>query len=145
VQQLLTEGVPVEHRGKDGSICTSRIWLVDFEHPQNNDWLAVNQFTVVENGKNRRPDVLVFVNGFPLWLLELKNPADPNATLKHAWNQIQTYRSDIPAVFTSNAVTLISGGISAVSSAKGRLGLGYVACVAPGVLSLLGCERREHA
>jgi type I restriction enzyme R subunit len=116
VHQLLTEGVPVEHRGKDGSIRTSRIWLIDFEHPQNNDWLAVNQFTVVENGKNRRPDVLVFVNGLPLGLLELKNPAAANATLKHAWNQIQTYRSDIPAVFTVNAVTLISDGTSAAMS-----------------------------
>ena len=108
--------MPVEHRGKDGSIRTSRIWLIDFEHPQNNDWLAVNQFTIVENGKKRRPDVLVFVNGLPLGLLELKNPADKNATLKDAWNQIQTYRSDIPAVFTANAVTLISDGTSAAMS-----------------------------
>jgi type I restriction enzyme R subunit len=116
VHQLLTEGVPVEHRGKDGSIRTRRVWLMDFEDPQNNDWLAVNQFTVVENGKNRRPDVLVFTNGLPLGLLELKNPAKVNATLKHAWNQIQTYRSDIPAVFTANAVTLISDGTSAAMS-----------------------------
>ena len=116
VHQLLTQGAPVEHRGKDGSIRTSRIWLIDFEHPQNNDWLAVNQFTIVENGKNRRPDVLVFINGLPLGLLELKNPANANATLKHAWNQIQTYRSNIPAVFTANAVTLISDGTSAAMS-----------------------------
>ena len=66
-------------------------WLIDFEHPENNDWLAVNQFTVVEN-KNRRPDIVVFVNGIPLALFELKNLADENATLQGAWNQIQTYR-----------------------------------------------------
>ena len=63
----------------------------------NNDWLAVNQFTVVEDGKNRRPDIVVFVNGMPLGLLELKNLADEHATLKGAWNQVQTYRNDIPA------------------------------------------------
>jgi type I restriction enzyme R subunit len=116
VHQLLTQGVPVEYREKDGSIRTSRIWLIDFEDLKNNDWLAINQFTVVENGKNRRPDILVFINGMPLGLLELKNPADTNATLKGAWNQVQTYRNDIPAVFTANAVTLISDGMSAAMS-----------------------------
>lgn len=75
LHKLITEGVPVEHRGDDGLLRTTRLWLVDFDEPANNDWVAVNQFTIVENGKNRRPDVLVMVNGLPLALLELKNPA----------------------------------------------------------------------
>ncbi|PBC38602.1 deoxyribonuclease HsdR [Rhodococcus sp. ACS1] len=116
VHKLLMEGVPVEHRGGDAAVRTSRINLIDVESPANNDWLAVNQFTIVENGKNRRPDVVVFVNGIPLGLFELKNLADEHATLRGAWNQIQTYRKDIPALFTPNAVTIISDGISAAMS-----------------------------
>ena len=116
IHQLLTEGVPVEHRASDGSVRTSLVWLVDWDDPSNNDWLVVNQFTVVENNRNRRPDVLVFVNGLPLGLVELKNPGDENATLKGAWNQIQTYRHDIPSVFTPNAITVISDGTSASMS-----------------------------
>ena len=116
VHKLLTKGVPVEHRGKDGMVRTEQIKLIDFDHPDNNDWLVVNQFTVIENGKNRRPDIVVFINGLPLGLLELKNLADENATLKGAWNQIQTYRHDIPSVFLHNAATVISDGISASMS-----------------------------
>jgi len=116
LHQLITEGVPVEHRDDDGQLRTTSLWLVDFEEPSNNDWLAVNQFTIVENGKNRRPDVLVIVNGLPLALLELKNPAAEHATLKSAWNQVQTYRHDIPSVFVPNAVTVISDGTSAAMS-----------------------------
>lgn len=112
VHKLITEGVPVEHRGSDGRIRTTRVWLVDFEHPEHNDWLAVNQFTIIEEGKNRRPDIVVFVNGLPMGLLELKNSADQNATLKNAWNQIQTYRKDIPSLFVPNAITVLSDGIS---------------------------------
>lgn len=112
VHRLLVDGVPVEYRGEDGLLRTVNIRLIDFDSPANNDWLAVNQFTVVQE-KNRRPDVLVFVNGIPLGLLELKNPANEHATLKSAWNQVQTYRDDIPAVFTPNAVTVISDGTSA--------------------------------
>lgn len=112
VYKLITEGVPVEHRGGDGQIRTTRVWLVDFEHPEHNDWLAVNQFTIVEEGKNRRPDIVVFLNGLPVGLLELKNSADQNATLKNAWNQIQTYRNDIPSLFVPNALTVLSDGIS---------------------------------
>jgi type I restriction enzyme R subunit len=115
VHKLLIDGIPIEHRGPDGQVRTAYVRLIDFDNPGNNDWLAVNQFTVVQ-GKNRRPDVLVFVNGIPLALLELKNPADEHATLKNAWNQVQTYRSDIPAVFTPNAVTVISDGTSAAMS-----------------------------
>lgn len=114
--QLITEGVPIEHRGDDGQLRTTSLWLVDFDEPSNNDWVAVNQFTIIENGKNRRPDVLVMINGLPLALLELKNPAAEHATLKSAWNQVQTYRHDIPSVFVPNAVTVISDGTSAAMS-----------------------------
>ncbi|ASE11153.1 type I restriction endonuclease subunit R [Kocuria rhizophila] len=116
LHKLITEGVPVEHRGDDGLLRTTRLWLMDFDEPENNDWVAVSQFTIVENGKNRRPDVLVMVNGLPLSLLELKNPAAEHATLKSAWNQVQTYRHDIPSVFVPNAVTVISDGTSAAMS-----------------------------
>lgn len=116
LHQLITEGVPVEHRDEDGALRTTRLWLVDFERPENNDWVAINQFTIVHNGKARRPDVLVMVNGMPLALLELKNPAAEHATLKSAWNQVQTYRQDIPSVFVPNAVTVISDGTSAAMS-----------------------------
>ena len=116
VHQLITEGVPVEHRGVDGAVRTMRIWLIDYDEPSNNDWVAINQFTIIENGKNRRPDVIVFVNGIPLGLLELKNPTDEHATLKGAWNQLQTYRHDIPLLFIPNAVAVISDGTSAAMS-----------------------------
>lgn len=116
VHRLLVDGVPVEHRDASGAVRTASIRLIDFDSPGNNGWLAVNQFTIVEN-KTRRPDVLVFVNGIPLGLLELKNPADEHATLRSAWNQVRTYRADIPSVFVPNAVTVISDGTSAAMSA----------------------------
>ena len=116
VHKLITEGVPVEHRGEDGQVRTTRVWLVDFEQPERNDWLAINQFTIIENGKNRRPDVIVFLNGIPVGLLELKNSAAEHATLRNAWNQVQTYRKDIPSLFVPNAVTVISDGISSAMS-----------------------------
>lgn len=116
LHQLITEGVPVEHRDDDGQLRTTSLWMVDFDEPSNNDWVVANQFTIVENGTNRRPDVLVMVNGLPLALLELKNPAAEHATLKSAWNQVQTYRHDIPSVFVPNAVTVISDGTSAAMS-----------------------------
>lgn len=116
VHKLLTEGVPVECRADDGSVRTTSVWLIDFDNPANNDWLAVNQFTITEGGKNRRPDVLVFVNGMPLGLIELKNLAAEAATLKKAHTKIANYRTDIPSVFTANAVTVISDGTSAAMS-----------------------------
>ncbi|QOD94080.1 type I restriction endonuclease subunit R [Chryseoglobus sp. 28M-23] len=116
VHKLITGGVPVEHRGADGAVRTVRIGLIDYDDPTNNDWVAINQFTIIENGKNRRPDVIVFVNGIPLGLLELKNPTDEHATLKGAWNQLQTYRHDIPSLFLPNAVAVISDGTSAAMS-----------------------------
>lgn len=116
LHQLLVTGAPVETTGEDGRPTTLRLRLVDFDDPENNDWRALNQFTVVEGGHNRRPDVLVFLNGLPVGLMELKNPADEKATLRNAWNQIQTYRKQIPSVFIPNAVTVISDGTSAAMS-----------------------------
>jgi type I restriction enzyme R subunit len=116
VHRLLIDGVPVEHRGEDGALRTDRVRLIDFDIPTNNDFVAVNQFTIVADGRTRRPDVVVFINGIPIALLELKNLADEHATLKAAWNQVQTYRHDIPAVFVPNALTVISDGSSAAMS-----------------------------
>ncbi|MGV0838486.1 type I restriction endonuclease subunit R [Mycolicibacterium thermoresistibile] len=116
VHRLLTEGVPVEYRDSDGSVRTTSVWLIDFDDPTNNDWLVVSQYTIVEAGRQRRPDVLVFVNGLPLALLELKNLASEAATLKRAYTKVQNYRTDIPSVFTANAVTVISDGTSAAMS-----------------------------
>jgi len=95
---------------------TVRVLLIDFEQPATNDWVAVNQFTILHRGKKRRPDIVAFVNGIPLALFELKNLANEHATLKSAWNQIQTYRGDIPVLFTPNAMTVISDGTSAAMS-----------------------------
>lgn len=116
LHDLMKNGISVEYRDGDGMLRSERVWLVDFEKPENNDWVAMNQMVITENGRNRRPDVVVFLNGLPVSLLELKNPAAPNASLKSAWNQIQTYRSDIPSVFLANAVTVISDGTSAAMS-----------------------------
>ena len=115
LHKLVTEGVPVEYRAADGSTRTMSVQLVDFDSPDNNDWLAVNQYTIKEN-ETRRPDVLIFINGLPLALVELKNLAAEGATLKKAYTKIQNYRTDIPSVFTANAVTVISDGTSAAMS-----------------------------
>jgi len=113
VHQLLTGGVPVEHHIAVGEIRTALVWLVDWDEPAVNDWLVVHQFTVVDGGKNRRADVVVFLNGLPVGVLGLKNPGDAHATLRGAWNQVQTYRRDVPVLFTSNALVVISDGTSA--------------------------------
>ncbi len=110
---MLTEGADVEYRNEDGRIVYDKVRLVDFSYPDNNDWLALNQFTVIENERNRRADVVVFVNGLPLAILELKNPADENATLRHAYNQIQTYKRDVPSLFPYNELVVISDGVRA--------------------------------
>lgn len=107
--RLVMGGVPVDYRATDGSIRSARAKLVDFERPERNDFLAVNQFTV-QGSRDRRPDVVLFVNGLPLVLMELKRPGDENATLRGAFNQIQTYRAQIPDIFTWNQVTVISDG-----------------------------------
>ena len=109
----MVEGVPVEVRRADGTISGEQARLIDFDDPDANDWLAVNQFTVIENKANRRPDVVIFVNGLPLGVIELKNPGDENATLDGAFNQLQTYKAQIPSLFRTNAALVISDGIAA--------------------------------
>jgi type I restriction enzyme R subunit len=89
---MLRDGVPVEYRRADGSIAGDHARLVDYDNAKNNDWLAVNQFTVIEGQNNRRPDIVVFVNGLPLAVIELKNATDENATIWSAFNQLQTYK-----------------------------------------------------
>jgi type I restriction enzyme R subunit len=113
LHRYMIEGVPVEVRRPDGSIGGEQVRLIDFDDPNNNDWLAVNQYTVIENKAKRRPDVVIFVNGFPLGVIELKNPGDENATLDGAFNQLQTYKSQIPSLFRTNAALVVSDGIAA--------------------------------
>jgi len=110
--RMLTEGVKVSYQ-KDGSQRGDLVWLVDFSHPENNDFVVANQFTVIENGVNKRPDVVLFVNGLPLVVIELKNAADENASVKSAYKQLQTYKATIPSLFTTNGLMIISDGLEA--------------------------------
>lgn len=110
--RLLTEGIPVSKR-VDGHDRGDRVWLIDFKNPHNNDFVVANQFTVVENNNNKRPDVILFVNGIPLVVIELKNAADENATIHSAFRQIETYKSIIPSLFTYNGLVVISDGLEA--------------------------------
>lgn len=111
--RMLRDGVEVEYRRKDGSIGGDRVQLIDYGDPANNDWLALNQFTVIEGQHNRRADVVVFVNGLPLGVIELKNAADEDATIWTAWNQLQTYKQEIPSLFHFNEVLVVSDGLQA--------------------------------
>jgi type I restriction enzyme R subunit len=113
MHRMLVEGVTVDYRRKDGSIAGAEARLIDFDAADNNDWLAVNQFTVSEGQHTRRPDVVLFVNGLPLAVLELKNPADENATVWTAFQQLQTYQAQIPALFATNAALVVSDGVQA--------------------------------
>jgi len=113
VHRMLVDGVTVEYRRKDGSIAGAQARVLDFAAPGNNDWLAVNQFTVADGQHTRRPDVVVFVNGLPLAVIELKNPADENATIWSAYQQLQTYQAQIPALFATNATLIVSDGVQA--------------------------------
>ena len=110
--RMLTEGINVSYQ-KDGHQRGDLVWLIDFENPENNDFIVANQFTVIENGNNKRPDVILFVNGIPLVVIELKNPADENATVKSAFKQLQTYKEIIPSLFTYNGFMIISDGLEA--------------------------------
>jgi type I restriction enzyme R subunit len=114
---LLVNGIEVEYKTQDGRMVNGRAHLVDFEDSDNNDWLVVNQYTVEashQNGKvNRRPDLVVFVNGIPLAVIELKNAADEKATIWSAFNQLQTYKNDIPALFHTNELLIVSDGLHA--------------------------------
>jgi type I restriction enzyme R subunit len=110
---LLVDGITVEYTRADGSIAGAQVKVIDYENKDNNDWVAVNQFTVAEGQHTRRPDVILFVNGLPLVVLELKNPADEDATIWSAFNQLQTYKHQIPALFNYNALLVISDGLEA--------------------------------
>ena len=111
--RMAVEGIAVEYRDADGAVRGAQVCVIDFDAPDKNDWLAVNQFTVVENRHERRPDVVLFVNGLPLAVIELKNPADENATVHTAWRQLQTYRAELPSLFAFNVVLAVSDGTQA--------------------------------
>ena len=109
---MLVNGVDVEYR-RDDRVLSDKVWLFDFLHPAKNEFLAVNQFTVIENNHNRRPDIILFVNGLPLVVIELKNPADENATVHSAFKQFQTYKLQIPSLFNFVEVLIASDGFDA--------------------------------
>ena len=112
--RMLVEGVTVEYRSDDdGAVRGAQARVIDFDKPDNNDWLAINQFTVAEGRHTRRPDVVLFVNGLPLAVIELKNPADENATIWNAYQQLQTYKADITSLFAFNAALVVSDGLEA--------------------------------
>ena len=111
--RMAVDGVTVEYRADNGEIRGAQACVIDFDDPANNDWLAVNQFTVVENKHERRPDVVLFVNGLPLGVIELKNPVDEDATIWTAWQQLQTYKAELPALFSMNAALMVSDGVEA--------------------------------
>jgi len=113
LHRMLVDGVTVEFRREDGSIGGAQVRVLDYTTPENNDWLAVNQFTVVENKHNRRPDIVLFINGLPLAVAELKNAVDENATLWTAFRQLQTYKSELPTLFAYNALLVVSDGTEA--------------------------------
>jgi type I restriction enzyme R subunit len=113
LHKMLVDEVTVEYTRPDGSIAGGQVRVIDFNDPENNDWVTVNQFTVVEGQHTRRPDVLIFLNGLPIVLMELKNPADEHATIWNAFEQIQTYKSQIPSLFTYNELLITSDGLEA--------------------------------
>ena len=112
-QQYLLEGMPVEYNDKNGNKQTDHVQIIDFHNPDNNQFLVVNQFTVKGTKMNRRPDVVVFINGLPIAVIELKNPGDENAGIWEAWNQLQTYKDEISDLFVFNEALVISDGINA--------------------------------
>lgn len=113
VHKHLTDGVDVEYR-KGDRIIGDKVWLIDYENPTNNEFLVVNQFTIIENNVNKRPDLILFINGLPLVVIELKNAVDENATISSAFNQLQTYKQTISSLFQYNALLIISDGWDAL-------------------------------
>lgn len=113
IHKLITEGVDVEFSIGDGQVKGDKVRLIDFDNPDNNDWLVTNQFTVVEGKHTRRTDVMIFVNGLPLGIIELKNAGSEAATIHDAFNQLQTYKAQIPSLFRTNAVLVASDGMLA--------------------------------
>lgn len=111
--KYFTDGVEVEYR-KGDRIVGDKVWLVDYAQVENNEFLTVNQFTIIEANQNKRPDVILFVNGMPLVVIELKNATDENANLQAAFNQLQTYKQAIPSLFQYNALLIASDGWDAI-------------------------------
>lgn len=110
--RLLTEGIPVS-KHVEGNERGDRVWLIDFKNPNNNEFVVANQFTIIENGNNKRPDIILFVNGIPLVVIELKNAADENTTINSAFKQVETYKAIIPSLFTYSGLVVISDGLEA--------------------------------
>ena len=110
--KMLVDGVTVEYRTADGAIRGAQAQIINFDDRKSSDWLAVNQFTVTENRKQRRPDIVLFVNGLPLGIIELKNPNYSEA-IQAAWQQLQTYRDELPSLFAMNEILMVSDGILA--------------------------------
>jgi len=110
--RMLTEGIQVSLK-KNGQVRGDYVWLIDFEHPKNNEFVVANQFTVIENNINKRPDMILFVNGIPLVIIELKKPTDENATVHSAFKQLDTYKQSIPSLFTYNGFMIVSDGLEA--------------------------------
>lgn len=113
VHRMMVDGIEVNDRRTDGTATGVLVRVLDFNDSDNNDWVAVNQFTVIEGQHNRRPDVVLFVNGLPLTVIELKNPADENATIWSAYQQFQTYQNQIPSLFATNVTLVVSDGVQA--------------------------------
>ena len=113
IHRKLVAGVTVEYVGTDGRLRGGQVDVLNFDDPAANDWLAVNQFTVVESKRERRADIVLFVNGLPVVVVELKNPVDENASLGAAFQQLQTYKAEIPSLFAFNAALIVSDGLEA--------------------------------
>jgi type I restriction enzyme, R subunit len=109
--KFITDGIDVEYRSTDGRIKGDKVYLFDFKNPENNDFLAVSEFTVIENKHNRRLDIVIFVNGLPLVIIELKDPTDANTNIYKAYEQLQTYKAEIPSIFRYNSFLVISDGV----------------------------------
>lgn len=110
--KMVREGIVVQVK-KAAGVRGDIAWLFDHDDPDKNDWLVVNQLTVVEGNNNRRPDLVLYLNGLPLAVIEFKNPEDPNATIEGAHNQLQLYKDHIPGLFLANEVLVISDGTEA--------------------------------
>lgn len=111
--KYLTEGVDIEYR-KGDRIAGDKVWLINYEQPEENEFLVVNQFTIIEGNTNKRPDIILFVNGLPLVVIELKNAADENTDIHSAFNQLQTYKQSIPTLFHYNCLLIVSDGWEAL-------------------------------
>lgn len=120
--RMAIDGVAVEYRRADGEIQGGQVQVFDFVNPDNNDWIVVNQFTVIEGNQRCRPDAVIFINGLPLAVVEIKSPLDENATIFSAWRQLQTYKKEIPSLFVFNLALVISDGFKArIGSLTSRL------------------------